>query len=634
MSNQNKDETMLSNKICVNNDIIETLRNYIIKDSNDFAIVLTGPWGCGKTFFWNNYLSEIVKQESKTPVYVSLYGVKEVNEIDVKIFFEIFSSLPSVKKSVRELKFNKEHGKMLLNTASSFGLLKRDKYRVNVSELYSLGKVVLCFDDLERSSLTTKEILGHINNYLERDNIPTIIIANEEQIEKDDDYFDLKEKSIGRTIRIKNDPNLILYNLIESSFKNNRYAEFLLTHQSLILETFKKSEMENFRIIKQTLHDFELIYNELDSNYNKENLTIIENEIENMLCFTLSCSFEIRKNSSISSALHNIKSNQEFMSLIIQYSMEKAMKKDTQQEEPTRASLLDDFRRKYFGYTNFKKVRIFFESIHLFITTGIFHKNDFKKEITKIIQDKQQEISDHNLIFDYTFTNPEQICEEFFDEALKNTIIKLSNGEMYLSEYPKAYLTFRNMSKIIELPLDSDSLKQFILNGMIESSTQTEPNNYLKDTDLHFPSSIYKDLSSKESNDFKEIEDKLKELNDELKSQFYKNKSKMVCEWFEKEEKNELWNIFNDPIDYWYYSLSTEDIRSILCDSSINMVNYLYELLEYRQKNFDLNENELAFLKEMYNIINNLLQDNTTSKLRKIILYKIKLTLENKLNLK
>lgn len=43
-------------------------------------------------------------------------------------------------------------------------------------------KVILVFDDLERSNISSTDLLGCINDYCENQSFNTIIIANEEKI--------------------------------------------------------------------------------------------------------------------------------------------------------------------------------------------------------------------------------------------------------------------------------------------------------------------------------------------------------------------------------------------------------------------------------------------------------------------
>ncbi|WP_315021148.1 P-loop NTPase fold protein, partial [Capnocytophaga leadbetteri] len=62
--------------------IIDIVKDYLIKESNN-ALLITGQWGVGKTYFFDNKLSEeikgisIKKNESVKykPIRISLSGV-------------------------------------------------------------------------------------------------------------------------------------------------------------------------------------------------------------------------------------------------------------------------------------------------------------------------------------------------------------------------------------------------------------------------------------------------------------------------------------------------------------------------------------------------------------------------------
>lgn len=59
-------------------------------------------------------------------------------------------------------------------------------------------KVILIFDDLERTDIPTADLLGCINDYCENLHINTIVVANEEKIQSSEKdkikYSEIKEK--------------------------------------------------------------------------------------------------------------------------------------------------------------------------------------------------------------------------------------------------------------------------------------------------------------------------------------------------------------------------------------------------------------------------------------------------------
>ena len=79
--------------------IEEFLDYYLNKEqSPDYAVLITGCWGSGKTYFIRQYLGGDRKEIKDwltdcvkyTVVYVSLFGLKNRDEIDKKIQEDMF----------------------------------------------------------------------------------------------------------------------------------------------------------------------------------------------------------------------------------------------------------------------------------------------------------------------------------------------------------------------------------------------------------------------------------------------------------------------------------------------------------------------------------------------------------------
>ena len=74
-------------------DLIESILDYIRSDYTDYAIMLNGEWGSGKTYFWNNQIRKKIDTmrlngKRYTTIYMSLYGIYNLEEISKKIFME------------------------------------------------------------------------------------------------------------------------------------------------------------------------------------------------------------------------------------------------------------------------------------------------------------------------------------------------------------------------------------------------------------------------------------------------------------------------------------------------------------------------------------------------------------------
>ena len=90
-----------------NKEIIEVLEEYVNNPKKQYAILIDGEWGCGKTHFIKN---EYIKKEDANKVYISLYGVKSKEEINKKIYYAIIDKKIKINKKVKKL--GEETGKI------------------------------------------------------------------------------------------------------------------------------------------------------------------------------------------------------------------------------------------------------------------------------------------------------------------------------------------------------------------------------------------------------------------------------------------------------------------------------------------------------------------------------------------
>ena len=78
----------------VNAHIHQYLTSYLKRENPQYAVMLNGAWGCGKTFFIRKW-KESIKSKDIKPIYVSLFGlqtIKEVNELINKELHPILTS--------------------------------------------------------------------------------------------------------------------------------------------------------------------------------------------------------------------------------------------------------------------------------------------------------------------------------------------------------------------------------------------------------------------------------------------------------------------------------------------------------------------------------------------------------------
>ena len=76
-----------------NEHVLDFLSNYIdLPYSPHYAVLLTGPWGIGKTYLIKKFLEEKFGDERQY-AYVSLQGIATREELDIAVFQACFPNV-------------------------------------------------------------------------------------------------------------------------------------------------------------------------------------------------------------------------------------------------------------------------------------------------------------------------------------------------------------------------------------------------------------------------------------------------------------------------------------------------------------------------------------------------------------
>lgn len=197
--------------------IIEYIKGYISNETGlNSAVMIKGVWGCGKTYFVKEILSSKLKylldEEKKHLCYISLNGISSIKDFMKRIQSVIIKTnlnFKCIEPSSYDIDiitgldsiFDEINLQGWVNLA--FGAKRKLENRFTKN---NIGASVFVFDDLERCAIPLKEILGAINDLVEHMNCKCIIIANEDEINKEQNFEKIKEKFISRTIEFK--PNI------------------------------------------------------------------------------------------------------------------------------------------------------------------------------------------------------------------------------------------------------------------------------------------------------------------------------------------------------------------------------------------------------------------------------------------
>ena len=243
------------------NQIIEETLRYLSDNSYQYAILIDGEWGCGKTYFVQHTLREQIEKkenEYENPrkfKYVSLYGCKNIQDIQENIIWGFADEVKEkcVNKAKDAATVTKVGDNILLSTRKIANALQKifapnlDAYDL-ASDWFTMKSYIFVFDDIERCDCPLNEVFGYINGLVEHEGTKVILIANE------------KEIAVHETISQKElQYSLVLNDKIEWPPKEDRYS-------------FKRNNVSNGKVSIDILEERRRILfddDEIDEEYCK-----------------------------------------------------------------------------------------------------------------------------------------------------------------------------------------------------------------------------------------------------------------------------------------------------------------------------------------------------------------------------
>ncbi len=252
----------------MNENIVNFLNGYMMNPDPQYAVLLKGKWGCGKTHFINHWIDAYkgnpTTEQVLEPIYVSLYGLSDtkqittaLNRVICPILYgkaakagKVLAKIASAMVLKHEVDLNYDG---ISDLSINIGIDSLSKFKSNDSLANS--KKLLIFDDLERCDIPMKKLLGYLNFFVEQCNCHLIVIGDEDKIAEGENkkiFGEFKEKTIGREFEIATDIHSALDTFVNQTPKN----DFVVGHQEQIEKFFAMTECDNLRILRQALWDF------------------------------------------------------------------------------------------------------------------------------------------------------------------------------------------------------------------------------------------------------------------------------------------------------------------------------------------------------------------------------------------
>lgn len=241
---------------------ISELNNYILhylkKDKTHTAIMLTGEWGSGKTYYIEKELVPFLKENDAISIVVSLYGLNDISKISKSIYMEMRMSILTGKQS-ETITTGRIIAKTIIKNITGLSGINLGLEDEDLEKLYKsvdLKDKLLILEDVERSNIDIAILLGYVNSLVDRDGTKVLLVANENEIIRDKEfgynkksvkkendkveiplkdvkqYLRIKEKTISDTIQFSGDFDQAVNHIIEE-FENSKLNKIFKHNQEL-----------------------------------------------------------------------------------------------------------------------------------------------------------------------------------------------------------------------------------------------------------------------------------------------------------------------------------------------------------------------------------------------------------------
>lgn len=312
------------------------------------VLVIKGPWGVGKTYFWSNFVKNNPKYRDFTYSYVSLFGVSTLSEIQSAIFY---NSAKIGNKIVADT--IKDKLKKITMYAQKIPQVGKFSDAITILEKSLLNEILVCIDDIERKNkgLSISDILGLISELATENKCKFILIFNDDTFAEEDRKAFEKYREKVVDLELEYSPS-IEHNQ-EIVFKDHPYKD-------IIYKVLYPLNLKNIRILRHIRWNIENFINDLSS---------FEKEVAN----------EIIATTTVLTYIHNepsIEVNIEDLEHIFSY------RSGETDEQKKKKSII-----RSLGYSHFADYE---KELVKYIADGIYDKRAFLEEINKL-NDRQKQ---------------------------------------------------------------------------------------------------------------------------------------------------------------------------------------------------------------------------------------------------
>jgi hypothetical protein len=584
-------------------------------NKTDYAIMINGLWGCGKTYYVTNELKEIVEKKKMQYIYTSLNGcdnfIKIIKKVTLRLLFknkytfiddDLIDNLYDLGAGLSEF-----HSvtKIIYEIFGNFKNKFSETLIKGISSEINPSKIVIIFDDIERISnnAAINDFIGLIYESYSKKGYKTIIVGDETNINNDKDKYDkVKEKVIRRTISYEPEKKQQIESFIDHQFNDSIFKEYLDKNKDKLITYIIMSGEINLRTISFVLDNFLFVFDKLND---KMKIRFGDFIFKNILLLTSEY-----KNGYLS----DMKNEKELMKYPKVYYMNLALRKRGSKIERT---YLDDFYDRYLNIPIFNDFK-FIKDLYNFILTGYLDITKLEKEIKSQFYDEF--IPESEKAMNFLTYNLVDLEEEELLNGLEKLIGHLGKGEYGIYRLPYIY-TFLNFIKKRNFVADWHYDIEKIISVSFQEAVKNSSMVY-EEVDLFTLQQRYSEIELNEDYFNKLLEDIKKETSNK-KSESKKARIDKIFQlitsndytFYEQFYSNN--KIFQDIVEtkseYLFFSLSNRGISIIISYlnnnimrisnagvSSYNEKPALEKIIDYMEANIDSFSKEFNHLRNVH----------------------------------
>lgn len=240
--------------------IQSVIEDYLKCGSTDYALMICGEWGCGKTYYVTNTLKGVIesinapKTENKYIChFVSLYGIKSGADVTFRLYAAKHTTAAKIAIPIASL------------TKAVSGFFQRpievdnnDQMSRWLEQFAIKENEVFIFDDVERiDESLLPEVFAVFNQYVEAHHAKVLLVCNDNKMTSVREYL---EKTVRFKLHYEASISDVLDQILQDKKYDDEYTAFVKDNAELLVESFATLQCKNLRTLIFVLDNYQKIY--------------------------------------------------------------------------------------------------------------------------------------------------------------------------------------------------------------------------------------------------------------------------------------------------------------------------------------------------------------------------------------